>query len=239
MGGLEWTMKFTQRGQTALYDRAKAHFDTLWLDDEFTPFKPDDPESRTALSEALLREGGYGSVGVTTFFDIHPKPYQREMLDQLAREREHGRNRNLVVAATGTGKPVVAALDYRRTVEQLGHRPRLLLVAHRAQILRQAMRTYREVLRDHSFGELLAGGSQPLQHDHLFASIDTVSTRDIVERFGADYWHTVVIDEGHRIAADRFHRFATTVEPAQLLGLTATPERTDGQSIAKYFTPLR
>src|SRR5690606_13072958 len=88
MGGLEWTMKFTERGQSALFDRAKAHFDTLWLDDEFTPFKPDDPESRTALSEALLREGGYGSVGVTTFFDIHPKPYQREMLDQLARERE-------------------------------------------------------------------------------------------------------------------------------------------------------
>ncbi len=238
MGGLEWTVKFTERGQGALYDRAKAHFETLWLDEEFTKYSPNDPLSRAAVTEALRREGAGDGLGSSPFFfDIHPKPFQRDMLDQLHREREHGRVRNLLVAATGTGKTVVAALDYRETAERLGHRPRLLFVAHRAQILRQALRTYREVLRDHSFGELLTGGLTPPLYDHVFASIDTMASRDLVSRLGPDFWHTVVIDECHRLAAARFHQLVTTIQPAHLLGLTATPERTDGQSIEAYFSP--
>lgn len=237
MGGREWTVKFTERGQNALYSRAQAHFDTLWLDDEFTPYNPDDADIRNAVDEALRREGGRGDAIPLAFFDIQPKPYQRDMLDQLALAREHGRNRNLVVAATGTGKTVIAALDYRNMVQQLGHRPRLLFVAHRAQILRQALHTYREVLRDHSFGEVLSGGVRTEQHDNLFATIDSLTSRQLVERLGPDYWHTVVIDECHRLAGDRFRRLVTTIQPAQLLGLTATPERADGQPIASFFTP--
>lgn len=102
------------------------------------------------------------------------------MLDQLLIERERGRRRNLVVAATGTGKTVVAAFDYRRECEQKGGRPRLLFVAHRVEILKQALRTFREVLRDHSFGELLVGGTEIDHFDHLFASIDTIASRNLV-----------------------------------------------------------
>ncbi|MEP6619998.1 MAG: DUF3427 domain-containing protein [bacterium] len=236
MGGLEWTVKFTERGQEALYSRAGAHFDTLWLDDEFTPYVYNDPASRAAVQEALRREGGDYNPDLATFFDLQPKPYQADMLEQLARERANGRTRNLLVAATGTGKTVVAALDYRATCAALGHRPRLLFVAHRAQILRQALRTYREALRDHSFGEILVGGTKPQHQDHLFASIDSLSSRDLVARMGNDYWHTVVIDECHRLAADRFHQLVTTIQPTHLLGLTATPERSDGQPIERYFT---
>jgi len=238
MGGLEWTVKFTERGQDALFRRAKAHFDTLWLDEEFSRYDPDDSSIRDAVARALrLASGVDGSVTPLAFFDIQPKPFQREMLADLRRERENGRARNLIVAATGTGKTVVAALDYRETCRALGHRPRLLFVAHRAQILRQALRTYREVLRDHSFGELLSGGLQPDHHDHLFATIDSLTSRRLVDQLGADHWHTVVIDECHRLAAARFHALATMIRPAQLLGLTATPERADGVSIQKYFTP--
>lgn len=237
MGGLEWTVKFTERGQSALYARARAHFDTLWEDGEFVVYRPQNPASRAAVADALRREGGGFEGGPALFFDIEPRPYQQDMLEQLARARELGRSRNLVVAATGTGKTVVAALDYRNIARQLGHHPNLLFVAHRGQILRQALRTYRETLRDHSFGEILVGGSRPVSHTHLFASIDSVTTRRLVERLGAGFWHTVVIDECHRIAADRFDHFATSIQPAQLIGLTATPERTDGKSIGAYFTP--
>jgi superfamily II DNA or RNA helicase/HKD family nuclease len=238
MGGLEWTMKFTERGQEALFQRARAHFDTLWLDDEFTPYHPEHRDQRSALVAALARErGSDGSVQPLAYFDIQPKPFQREMLLELERERHQGRSRSLIVAATGTGKTVVAALDYRETCRKLGHRPRLLFVAHRAQILRQALRTYREVLRDHSFGEMLSGGLQPEQHDHLFSTIDSLTTRALVEQLGADFWHTIVIDECHRLAASRFRRLATSVRPALLLGLTATPERADGVSIQEFFTP--
>ncbi len=237
MGGLEWTVKFTERGQETLFARAGANFDTLWLDGEFTRYVPDDADVRAALIQALNQQRGRALDAPLPFFDIQPKPYQRDMLDQLALAREHGRSRNLVVAATGTGKTVVAAIDYREQAQRLGHRPRLLFVAHRAQILRQALRTYREVLRDHSFGEVLTGGVLVARYDYLFASIDSLTSRQLVENLGADYWHTVVIDECHRLAADRFHRLASTIQPAQLLGLTATPERTDGQPITPYFTP--
>ena len=235
-GGLEWTVKLTQRAQPALFDRAAAHFETLWADSEFQCYDPEDESHRRALTNALDREsfGGDGPVALS-FFDLQPKTYQQDMLEQLAVERVHGRRRNLVVAATGTGKTVVAAFDYRRTCASEGGRPRLLFVAHREEILRQALRTYREVLRDPEFGEMLASGGAPERDDYLFATIDSITSRKLVDRLGAEYWHTVVIDECHRLAADRFHSFVSQVRPQILLGLTATPERSDGQPIAPYF----
>lgn len=235
-GGLEWTVKLTQRAQEALFARAVAHFETLWADSEFQRYDPDNVEHRQALAAALGRESFGGEPSATiSFFDLQPKTYQLEMLEQLTTERAHGRNRNLLVAATGTGKTVVAAFDYRNTCRIEGGRPRLLFVAHREEILRQALRTYREVLRDPEFGDLLTGSHQPERWDHLFATIDSVTSRDLVATVGADHWHTVVVDECHRLAADRFDAFAKAVRPSVLLGLTATPERSDGQPIAPYF----
>ena len=235
-GGLEWTVKLTQRAQEALFTRAKAHFETLWADSEFQRYDPDNVEHRQALAAALGRESFGGEPSATiSFFDLQPKTYQLEMLEQLTTERAHGRTRNLLVAATGTGKTVVAAFDYRNTCRIEGGRPRLLFVAHREEILRQAMRTYREVLRDPEFGDLLTGSHQPERWDHLFATIDSMTSRDLVATVGADHWHTVVVDECHRLAADRFDAFAKAVRPNVLLGLTATPERSDGQPIAPYF----
>ena len=125
----------------------------------------------------------------------------RQMLNRLARERELGRTRNLLVAATGTGKTVVAALDYRALCQAQGGQPRLLFVAHRVEILRQA-------LRSPAFGEVLAEGRAPDSYDHLFASIQSVASADLLERFGPDYWHTVVIDECHHLPAQSFDAFA-------------------------------
>lgn len=236
-GGLEWTVKLTQRGQTALFTRAEAHFETLWADNEFQRYDPADAGHRLALTAAIQREsgGGQGDGTAIGFFDLQPKTYQQDMLEQMATERAHGRHRNLLVAATGTGKTVVAAFDYRATCSRVGGRPRLLFVAHREEILRQALRTYREVLRDPDFGDLLTGTHQPEQQDHLFATIDSVSSRDLVATLGAAHWHTVVVDECHRLAADRFDAFARAIRPALLLGLTATPERSDGKPLTPYF----
>jgi len=115
-GGLEWTVKLTQRAQEALFARAVAHFETLWADSEFQRYDPDNFEHRQALAAALGRESfGGESAATISFFDLQPKTYQLDMLEQLTTERAHGRSRNLLVAATGTGKTVVAAFDYRNT----------------------------------------------------------------------------------------------------------------------------
>jgi superfamily II DNA or RNA helicase len=235
LGGLEWTVKFTEQGQPGIFSRAKAHFEALWNDSEFQHYDASKPEHRSELSRALKREAGDQVPATTTFFDLDPKDYQKEMLEQLALEREHSRFRNLVVAATGTGKTVVAAFDYRAISRATGGHPRLLFVAHRKEILAQACRTYREVLRDHSFGEILADSSEPQSYDHVFAVIDSVCSRSLVDKFGPDYWHTVVVDECHRLAAERFDSFVKSVRPRILLGLTATPERSDGKPIFPYF----
>lgn len=236
-GGLEWTVKLAQRAQEALFARAAAHFETLWADSEFEPYDPDNAEHRRALSVALGREsfGGEDGAVVAAFFDLQPKSYQQEMLEALALERAHGRRRSLVVAATGTGKTVLAAFDYRDTCRHEGGRPRLLFVAHREEILRQAQRTYREVLRDPEFGELLLGGREPERFDHLFTTIDSLHARRLLDTLGPDHWHSVVVDECHRLAAERFDAFARAVQPRLLLGLTATPERSDGRPLTPYF----
>jgi superfamily II DNA or RNA helicase/HKD family nuclease len=235
LGGLEWTMKITERSQRVLYDRAKAHFESLWEDGEFVHYQPDDPQSVAALRASLKNESG-GSVNAPhIYFDIVAKQYQADLLEQLQFERAHGRMRNLVVAATGTGKTVMAALDYRRSVHTFGSKPRLLFVAHRKEILEQALFTYRAVLRDAGFGSLLVGSNVPSGHEYLFASIQSVTSQNLVAQLGADYWHTVVIDECHRIAAPQFDAFARVIKPQLLLGLTATPQRTDGKPLEPYF----
>ena len=118
---------------------------------EFETYDPD--RDRDRLDDALAEASGRRASDRVTIslsgLEVRPYPYQQEMLDALDAERiVHDRHRNLVVAATGTGKTVIAALDYRRCATGRGQQPRLLFVAHRKEILEQSLRTYREVLGD-------------------------------------------------------------------------------------------
>lgn len=244
IGGIEWTIKFTQAIDTSLFAAAQANFETLWNDQEFQPYDPTNESHRIALTSSLSSERGHSSqqssptgsvIALQTWFDLRPKSYQQEMLDQLASERRLGRRRNLLVAATGTGKTVVAAFDYLRLRNEEGSAPKLLFIAHQTQILVQALTTFRQVLRDPSFGELLDGQNTPLSYEHIFATIQTVHRRNLVEQLGNHFWRMVIVDEAHHLPANTFHQFMNAVEPHYLLGLTATPERSDGQSLMTYF----
>ncbi len=243
IGGIEWTVKLTQAADVDLFSAAGAHFETLWNDPEFQSYDARDEIQRQALENALReqrrdprkRQSEDEPIAIHTWFELRPKAYQLEMLERLASERRHGRCHNLLVAATGTGKTVVAAFDYQRITREEGSPPRLLFIAHRIQILKQALATFRQVLRDPSFGELLDGQHEPSQHAHLFATINTVHSRKLVAKLGADYWRVVIIDEAHHIPANAFDQFARAIQPHLLLGLTATPERTDGKSLNEYF----
>lgn len=235
LGGLEWTVKFTEKGQRTLFHRAQAHFETLWNDVEFQTYDPANQTHRAALKNALRIESGRDFVSNQTFFDIQPKPFQQDILDQLENERFHGRTRNLLVAATGTGKTVMAALDYKRLAAKEKGSPRLLFIAHRTQLLEQALQTYRFVLKDSTFGDRLDGNHQPAQYNHLFTTIQSANARQLIGNFGADYWSIIVIDECHHIEANGFERLVLKAAPKYLLGLTATPERSDGRNILRHF----
>lgn len=169
--------------------------------------------------------------------DITPYSYQQEILDKLEAERTiRGYTRNLVVAATGTGKTVISALDYKRFCKQNPGKPcRLLFIAHRKEILRQSLYTFQAVLKDANFGELFVGNDKPESIDHLFLSIQTFNSQDFTAKTAADFYDYIVVDEFHHAAAPTYQKSLSYYNPKILLGLTATPERMDSKSVLPYF----
>jgi superfamily II DNA or RNA helicase len=237
--GIEWTLKISQAREPALFEAAQANFETHWEDREFQPYDPNNESHAKALDSALREQRMDGSgpgPAIRTWFDLQPKPFQQAMLERLDHERAVGRRRNLLVAATGTGKTMVSAFDYQRLCEQAGGgRPKLLFVAHQRRILDQALATFRQVLRDSNFGEVMDGNNSPASYDHLFAMIQALHARGLVGQLGANYWWMVIVDEAHHVPAPTFDAFVRQVQPSILLGLTATPERADGRPWSTHF----
>lgn len=238
-GGLEWTMKVTQADLPHVLDKFRGTFETLWEDREFERFDANSTDDLERLQQTLTKERGGGSspTPLTRFLvSLKPFSFQESILDKLAAERViHCRNRNLVVAATGTGKTMIAAFDYARQVPASGVRPRLLFAAHREELLMQSLETFRHVLRDHSFGELLGGGHEPRSVDQLFTTVQSFRSRQLATNRPADFWDYVVIDECHHSTASTYSELVDRLQPKILLGLTATPERADGASVLDAF----
>ena len=233
--GLEWNVKVTQKDLPETIDKIAATFESYWNAGEFEYY---DEGQRERLARALKAEK-YSEThhgGIYTL-DILPYSYQQEILDKLEAERAvRGHNRNLVVAATGTGKTVISALDYKRFCKQHPGKPcRLLFVAHREEILKQSLYTFRAVLKDANFGELLVGNYKVDSIEHLFISIQTFNSQDFTAKTGADFYDYIVVDEFHHAAAPTYQKLLEYYQPQILLGLTATPERMDGKSILDYF----
>lgn len=232
--GLEWMVKLCAADLAHVVEKVDATFETLWNDPEFERFDPDQPAHEARLRLAL---GAQRSRDEPTPFllDLRPHAFQEEILDRLEAERiVHGRRRNLIVAATGTGKTVLAALDYVRQLRG-GVAPTLLFLAHRQELLEQARETFRHALRDPAFGELLGGGAEPARWAHVFATIQSVASRNLIERFGEAHFRYVVVDECHHAPADSYQKIVPHLRPDILLGLTATPERKDEKSLLPDF----
>lgn len=235
--GVEWNVRLSAGATPSLLDKFRATFESYWNSPEFEFYDPE--RDRDRLDDALLEAKGIKSSDRVTItiagLDVRPYPYQQEMLDAIAVERIlHDRHRNLVVAATGTGKTVIAALDYRGLARAAGLQPSLLFVAHRKEILEQSIRTYREVLGDGDFGELYVGGQRPERWKHVFASVQSLTSYGITS-IPPDAFDVVVIDEFHHAEARTYRRILEHLAPQELLGLTATPERADGTDVRSFF----
>jgi superfamily II DNA or RNA helicase len=234
--GLEWNVKISQEESPHLWQKVCATFDTYWNDNEFVAYTAD---SKERLREALRSErSSTDDESILTYFNLKPYPFQQEILDKLEAERSlHQRFRNLVVAATGTGKTVISAFDYLGFRKGRGNNSpsRLLFIAHREEILKQSLGTFRNVLRDFNFGDLLVAGSEPQSIDHLFCSIQSYNARALWEQVSADFYDYIVVDEFHHAAAPSYQRLLSFVRPKVLLGLTATPERMDDLDVLTYF----
>ena len=231
--GLEWNLKITAQDMDHILDKFTAEFETYWHSREFLWFDPENPEP---LKKAIARARSNGKGFYTPFFDLRPHPFQERILEALEHERNiHERVRNLVIAATGTGKTVISGFDYKRFSDNRKGQARLLFLAHRQEILQQAIGTFRNILRDNNFGELLVGNYEATRFDHLFCSIGMLSNRKLWDQVGTRFYDYIVIDEAHHGTADSYRPIFDHFSPQILLGLTATPERMDGKSVAADF----
>lgn len=233
--GLEWNVKITAKDLPESIQKMKATFESYWNSSDFDLYTTQD---RERLSEALVCEQHSGNLDSYAYhFAIKPYQYQQEILDQLDAERSIRHHyKNLIVAATGTGKTVISALDYKRfAYSRRGQKTRLLFIAHREEILRQSLSCFRGVLGDANFGELFVGSHRPEAFDHLFMSIQTFRANEWQHKTSADFYDYIVVDEFHHAAASSYQPIFQHYRPHILLGLTATPERLDGRDVTDYF----
>jgi len=234
--GIEWNVRLSAVEAPHLIEAFADNFEAYWDDEAFEAYDVNSEADQTRLRKALEleRRGPQDLPLELVTFDITPHPHQRQVLDELDAERTvHGRWRNLVVMATGTGKTIVAALDYRRLAAQ-GFKS-LLFVAHREEILAKSLSTFRHVLKDPQFGELLTGQKKPEQWRHVFASVQSLTRIDLERDLHPERFDMIIVDEFHHAGAATYARLLDHVEPKVLLGLTATPERTDGRDVTSYF----
>jgi superfamily II DNA or RNA helicase len=232
--GLEWNVKITTKEVSHIIDKFQKTFDSYWQSDDFESF--DDSIHKEKLISSLS-QGKLSKTSVinASFFDIKPYPFQLEILEKLEVERfVHNRNRNLVVAATGTGKTVISAFDYKN-FKQNNKSSKLLFLAHRKEILSQSLSTYKGILKDNNFGELWVDGIEPISYEYVFASVQTLNNRLENLNLSPQYFDYIVIDECHHLTASSYRGIINYFKPKVLLGLTATPERMDGGDIQEDF----
>ncbi|WP_026726734.1 DUF3427 domain-containing protein [Flavobacterium sasangense] len=232
--GLEWNLKITTREVGHIIDKFKKTFEAYWQNSEFELY--DKNIHSTKLVEAL-KQGKFSKENtyITSYFDLKPFHYQSEILEKLEVERTiHNRYKNLLVAATGTGKTVISAFDYKN-FRNNNKSSKLLFIAHRKEILQQAQATFQGILKDNNFGSLWVDGIEPTSNEYVFASVQTLNNRLNENRLSPEYYDFIIVDEVHHISASSYRPIINYFKPKVLLGLTATPERMDGENVLEDF----
>lgn len=232
--GLEWNIKVTKQDLPDTISKISATFESYWNSPDFEVYNE---EQKERLEKALKAEKYFeGNSDQQYTFDITPYPYQQEILDKIKAEREVRNNyKNLVVAATGTGKTVISAFDYKNFCKKLGRPANLLFVAHREEILKQSVYCFRGVLKNANFGELFVGKYKPESLNNLFVSVQTFNSQDLTSITSPDFYDYIIVDEFHHAAAPIYQQLLSYYKPKVLLSLTATPERMDGKNVLEYF----
>ena len=242
--GLEWNLRVTNVENPHIIRSTQATFDSYWNSAAFEAIETDEDLKRFAQAIDEVRNKTSNVDGPEIITRFVRKTHQVKVLEKLKYEREkRNNNKNLIIAATGTGKTAISAFDYKdfnqRLKKENGREARLLFIVHREKILKQARSTFRSVMVDGNFGEIWTGNIKPScssNLDHLFITIQTLNNHiSELSSFGADYYDYIVLDEVHHSQADSYRKLFNVFQPQILIGLTATPERMDGKAITPDF----
>lgn len=224
----EWNLKVTSLEKGELIQETEAEFDKMWQDatlltnewiDEYQVRYEEQRNARIKEKTTRIRT-----------YTLKPNIMQVEATRSLDELRKRGEKRALLISATGTGKTYLSAFDVRN------FKPRkMLFLVHREQILRQAMESFKDVLGNEINAGLLTGNRKDFEADYLFSTVQTMSKFETMDKFPADYFDYICLDETHRSGAETYQRIMKYFTPEFLLGMTASPERTDGYDVYSDF----
>lgn len=229
---IEWNTKIISTTQGEIATEIVKEFNKLWNSDyalDFDTFY----ETYKVRYEIIKHQKEEAQKDIIPSFEkytLKPNSMQEEFIVNLRRIIEKGEKRALLISATGTGKTYASAFAMR----ELGYKKVLFLV-HREQILKQAERSYKNVLGKDVTTGLLTGNHKDMRADYLFSTVQTMNKDYMLKNFEQDKFECIIIDETHKAGAESYHKIIDYFKPKLLLGMTASPERTDGFDIYKLF----
>ena len=226
----EWNLKISAAEESELIDQMKKEFqkefkDAIIVTEEYIldysvlwkanrNFEREIKRTRNTINKVV----------------IHPNLMQREALENISHLRNEGKNKALLISATGTGKTYLSAFDVQKFKPK-----KFLFIVHRRTIAEEAMKTFKRLLGDNIKMGIYSGLDRDVEADYLFSTVQTISKQEHLDVFGSDHFDYIVIDETHRAGATSYIRIMDFFKPKFMLGMTATPERTDGADIFKMF----
>lgn len=233
---MEWNVALSSTGQGSLVESAKNVYEQIWNAPETSEltddFLADYSEKYKAKCEREKKAKVIDVSETTAREIIKPNSMQERGLRALREVRRDGESRALVISATGTGKTYLSALD----VKEFEPRPsRVLFVVHRERIARAALKSFQRVLHDKYTYGLLSGGHRDFEATALFSTVQSLARQENLTKFTPDAFDYIVIDEVHRAGARSYQRVVDYFKPKFLLGMSATPERSDSFDVFALF----
>lgn len=225
----EWSLKINSLANGALINNTLSQFQQMWQEAmPLTDIWLKQYADKYHSLQKLKREFATAQENISTN-DIAPNKMQQEALKALAKLQQDNKQKALLISATGTGKTYLSAFAVKKANPK-----RLLFLAHREQILKQACKTFAKIIPDIQYG-ILSANHKDFHKPYLFATINMLSKEENLTQFAPTHFDYIIIDETHRAGASSYLKILNYFQPQFLLGMTATPERTDGFDIYQLF----
>ena len=234
-----WVANFVENGAVA--KDIISEFDRLWNSERACDYVDfiEDYRIRYKIKKEQQKLARESEVISIEKYKLEPNSMQVKFIESVMDLYESGENRALLISSTGTGKTYASAFALREMLQkrakETGRNVRTLFLVHREQIAKQALRSYKNVFGErYSFG-LLSGNSKNYKSDILFFTMQMMAREDIMKKFNANDFDIIIIDEVHRAGADSYQRIMNYFTPRFWMGMTASPDRTDGYDIYGLF----
>lgn len=224
----EWNVRLSSMKNGALIKQMQAELDRAWED--ATPVTEEWIQAYERIYKEARSQRNIAANKVFNLYKINPNKMQVAALNNIARLRKEGKDRALLISATGTGKTFLSAFDVRAVNPK-----RCLFIVHRGLIARNALKSFRQIIDSNITMGLYTSGVKNTDADYLFATVQTLNQEENLHAFAPDEFEYIIVDEAHRAGANTYQKILKYFRPKFLLGMTATPERTDGHDIFNDF----